>query len=93
LRPSFFLLLFSVFAAGQQPSSTSTGGLNVSQGAGPVTITVTDENNKPIEGAIITVNQNGAPIFRGATNYRGQAQFQRRPGIAPALDSSSLREK
>ena len=75
-----FLLLVCATAAGQQPS-TSTGGMNANKGAVSVAITVTDENNRPIEGAIITVTQNGAAIFRAATNYRGQAQFRAVAGV------------
>lgn len=82
MRLSFSLCLLLVSAAAaQQPSSSSTGGLNATKGAVAVTLTVTDETNRPIEGAIITVTQNGAAVFRGATNYRGQAQFRAPAGV------------
>jgi hypothetical protein len=37
---------------------------------------VADENARPIQGAVVTITQNGTAIFRGATDFRGEARFR-----------------
>ena len=76
LRPLFLLVVLCGWAVAQHPASTSSGGLN-SKGPGfPVTLTVIDENGQPVEGAIITLAQNGAPLFRGATDHLGRSALR-----------------
>ncbi|MCX6802906.1 MAG: hypothetical protein NT067_07435 [Candidatus Diapherotrites archaeon] len=73
--PLFFLLVILLIVGAIYLIAPGLFGFIIPAGDGTLTVTVTDSDKKPINGATVLVTENGQKIEEKTTNAKGEAEF------------------